>query len=103
MSLAQKLIKLEHTIQHQSTPTPPHHQHILPYLPHGHPYIRKHSGYQHFIALATSHPLCRNFSECRSVHTKLERGYTLAACSESRCIWTGCAPSYAKHGTWRYS
>ena len=31
MALAQKVIELELSTQHQSTPTPPHHQHILPY------------------------------------------------------------------------
>ena len=113
MAQAQKLIELELTFQHQSTPTPLHHQHLsttntsfhIPHLPHGHPYICKHSGYQHFIALPTSHPSIPSRTHgfvftCSTVNSKnagaytgnLKGGYIPAACSQCRCTWDTVCP-----------
>ena len=89
MALAQKLIELELTIQHQSTPTPPHHQHILPHTtppsrPSLHPQTFRipalhcptnfspiHSFKNTWVCV---HLLYRKLKECRGVHRKFERG-----------------------------
>ena len=102
MALEQKLIEL--TIQHQSTPTPPTSFHI-PHLPHSHPYICKHSGYQHFIALPTSHPSIPSRTHgfvftCSTVNSKnagahtgnLKGGYIPVACSQCRYTWDTVSP-----------
>ena len=89
MALAQKLIELELTIQHQSTPTPPHHQHILlhttpPSQPSLHPQTFRipalhcptnfspiHSFNNTWVCV---HLLYRKLKECRGIHKKFERG-----------------------------
>ena len=89
MALAQKLIELELTIQHQSTPTPPHHQHILPHTtPPSQPSLHPQTFRIPALHCPTNfspihyfkntwvcvHLLYRKLKECRGVHRKFERG-----------------------------
>ena len=53
----------------------------IPHFPHDHPHIRKHSGYQHFIASATSHPSIPSRTHgfvftCSTVNLKNAGAYT---------------------------
>ena len=83
IALAQNLIKLELTIQHKSTPTPPHH---LPHLPHGHPYIRKHSEYHCPTNFSPIHSFNNTWVTCSTVNAwgiHMKGGYIPAASRDS--------------------